>query len=66
MKSRVREKEPSRPRGVFRVVLLNLGKGELVVTRNQKLEFRPAFPPYYKLSIREADGPSVKCSGTPL
>ena len=42
---------------------LDFGEGGLIVTREQKLVFSPAFPPYYELSIREADGPSVKCSG---
>ena len=54
------------PEYVFRAVLLDFGEGGLVVTREQKLVFMPAFLPYYELSIREADGPSVKCSGAPL
>ena len=36
------------------------------ITREQKMVFRAAFPLYYELSIREADGASVKCSATPL
>ena len=54
------------PRYIFWAVLLDFGEGGLVVTREQKMVFRAAFPLYYELSIREADGPSVKCSGAPL
>ena len=45
---------------------MDFGEGGLVVTREQKMVFRAAFPLYYELSIREADGASVKCSATPL
>ena len=54
------------PEYVFRAVLLDFGEGGLIATREQKLVFRPAFPPYYELSIREADGPSVKSAGAPF
>ena len=66
MKSRVRENQPSRPRGVFIVVLLDLGKGGLVVTRDSKLKKQHNLVLFISLSVREADGPSVKCSGAPL
>ena len=67
MKSRVRENQLSRPRGVFIVVLFDLGEGGLVVTRDRKMAKKHEhFHLFISLSVREADGASVKCSAAPL
>ena len=62
---RVRENQPSRPRGVFGAVLLDLGQGGLVVTQDPELENVHNFPLFMSYPSARRTGRALSALALP-